>query len=1008
MKKKKVLLVLLAVIVVFLGLLITLPVFFKDDIKKAIDEQLAANVNADVLYDLDNFSVSLLPNFPNLTVGFKQLGVVNRAPFEGDILFAVENFEVEVNLWDILFGDKLSIEGIYLDKPQIFIKVLADGTANYDIAIAGEEEEPATGESTDNFSIAIKNWQINDGKFVYDDATLATYLALDHLNHRGSGDFSLSIFDMDTYTEALITDIVYEGDHYLTGRHATIDMVLNMDLDQMKFTFRENKVKINDFAFGFDGWLAMPAEDIDMDISFASRDNSFKSLLSLVPALYASDFDKLEASGTVAFQGQVKGTYNDTTMPAYEVGLQVKNGEFGYPDLPQKIKEVNIDMQIACADGNIDNTRIAIPAFHALFGSEPFDGYLKVDNLVNYPVDMRLTTTLNLANLSKLFPMEDLTMAGIFKADIKAKGVYDSVQALIPTIAASMSLYNGRVEYAEVPAPLEDINFAAQINNTTGRLNDTEARIPAFGFTLAGSPVTGSLLAEEFDDLRWEAAMEGNLDFDKLFPVINKLYPLPGTTLGGKISTRFKSEGRMSDLDQERYERLTTSGKMVFDNFTYTDSAYLPQGMTISKGDFSFNPRQISVTGLAMQVGKSDFSINGLLTNYLKYALYDNETIQGSLRVNSQLVDLNEWMTTETTEEETAEEETTYEVIPVPKNIDFTMQANMARILYDNLELLDARGAVIVRDGVLYLSKLATRTLGGTIVFDGNYDTRQPDKPTFDMVLDVNEVDIDQAYTAFNTVQMLAPLAGQIKGKVSTIFKINGTLQPDMMPDMSTLNGSGKLLISQAELGDERLINALSQFIKGTPAGNLKLTDMAMQVAIVNGRLRVDPFDVKIDKYLTTVAGSSGLDGSLDYSLNMTVPAGKVGSQVNNLLGNLTGTANNSEDIKLNLKLAGNYKQPVIKLLGADAGEVAKKAAVTQATKLLGGDQKMADSLASTDVNKVVEEQKKIAEAELKKQQDSLKKVAEQEAEKAKQKALEEAGNQLKNLFGPKKKKKNN
>jgi len=149
----------MAVVVVLLGLLITLPVFFKDDIQKAIDEQLAANVNADVLYDLDDFSVSLLPNFPNLTVGFRQLGVVNRAPFEGEILFAVENFEVEINLWDILFGDKLSIEGIYLDQPQIFIKVLADGTANYDIAIPGEEEEPAEDTAEDNFSIAIKNWQ---------------------------------------------------------------------------------------------------------------------------------------------------------------------------------------------------------------------------------------------------------------------------------------------------------------------------------------------------------------------------------------------------------------------------------------------------------------------------------------------------------------------------------------------------------------------------------------------------------------------------------------------------------------------------------------------------------------------------------------------------------------------------------------------------------------------------------------------------------------------------------
>jgi AsmA-like C-terminal region len=994
-------------------MVIAIPYIFKDQIKSTIDEQLAANINADVVFDIDNFSLSLLPDFPNLTASIKELGVIGRDEFSGEVLFAIDEFEVEVSLAKLLFDKQMSIQGINLTNPQIFIKVLADGTANYDIVKGSADEDIETPVAEDSdFSIAIENWQISGGHIVYDDATIPVYLELAELNHSGSGNFSLSVFNLKISTEVLLKQVSYDHQNYLSNRHLQMDMILNMDLDNMKFTFKENKVTLNDFSFGFDGWLAMPQDDIDMDISFAASNNSFKSLISLIPAIYTEDFNDLKSSGTVKFDGALKGVYNEESIPAYSVNLSVNEGMFQYPDLPEAVSNVTIDMSVASDNGNIDNTKIDISKFHIEFGRQPFDGFIKIDNLVNYPIDMSIKTTLDLESLSKLFPMEGLQMQGIMKADIKANGVYDSVNSIIPKISAYLSLEKAEIVYADLPAPLSGLDISASIANETGKLNDTKLAVPGFKMNIGDSPVTGALLVENFADYHWEAALEGNLDFTKLFPIINRLYPMPGTEMGGQIGCRFKTEGNMSDLDNERYERLTTSGLLVFNNFTYTDSLYLPQGLILKSGKFTFNPRQLEVKALSLLVGKSDFGLEGIITNYIKYIFNDNENIIGNVSLKSNKIDLNEWMTSEESADVQEEEPATYSVIEVPENIDFVFSADIKQILYDNMVLSNARGKIIVGNGILTLDNLATSTLGGSIVFNGNYNTQDMSKPLFDMALKINNIDIQQSYSAFNTVQALAPVARNIAGKVSSDFSLSGLLQPDMMPDMGTINGRGLVSVKEAELKDSKLVSVLSNYLTGISNESLSLQDIAMDVSITNGRLQVQPFAMKLNNYTTNISGSTGLDGSLDYDIKLDIPAGQVGSQVNALLGSVTGETKDSDIIKLNLGVAGTYDNPKLNLLGTETRdvvkEVAKDVAVKEVVKIAGGDQALADSLINTDVNALVDEQKKAAEAELEKYQDSLKKAAEIEKEKARKKALEEANKQLKNLFGPKKKKKNN
>ncbi|MEN8249747.1 MAG: AsmA-like C-terminal region-containing protein [Bacteroidota bacterium] len=1001
---KKVLIVLAVFVVVLFGIILIVPVLFKDQIKATIDEQIEANVNADVLFDIDNFSVSLLKNFPNFTASIEELGVIGRDEFSGETLFAVEEMDIEVSIGKLIFGDQLSIQGIVLVDPQIFIKVLEDGSANYDIAVSTGEEEEIDTTATDEFSFAIEHWSMTNGHIIYDDATLPMYLEMENVDHSGSGDFTLSIFDLDTKTSAFLKDVSYDGDSYLENKNIDLDMILNMDIDQFKFTFKENEARINDFAFGFDGWLSMPAEDIDMDITFDTHNNTFKSLMSLIPGMYSEDFGDLKSSGTVAFDGYVKGTYNETSMPAYKVNLLVEEGMFQYPDLPEAVSNVAVNMLVESKDGNIDNTLIDISKFHIDFGQEPFDGHMRIENLVNYPVDMQLKTTLNLANLSKLFPIEGLEeMSGIFKADFKANGVYDSITSEIPKIDAVMSLTDGNIKYIDLPAPLNDINVTTTIKNESGVLNDTELKISSFNMDLDGLPISGSLLVDNLDDYHWDMTLEGDLDFDKLFPIINKMSPMPGTTIGGKIAAHFRTAGKMSDVDNENYDRISNSGSFDFNNFTYTDSVYLPMGMNISSGSFAFNPKEMVVSTLQMNVGKSDFKAEGKITNYIKYIFNDDETIFGNLAISSNKVDLNEFMTEEVEDEEAEEDSEPYTVIEVPENIDFVMQADMKQIIYDDLVLNDAVGEIIVRDGVVNLNNLATSTLGGKIVFNGNYDTRDMEKPSFDMGLDVSNIEIKQSYNTFNTIQALAPIAKNLDGNASTNFSLSGILKEDMMPDLGTISGAGLIEVLNAQLSGSKLVTGLTSNFKGGDKENLALKDIIMNVSIEDGKLNVKPFDLKINNYNANVGGSTSLDGLLDYDLKLDVPAGNLGSQANALLGSLTGSENTSDVIKLNFGIGGTYDDPKVNLLGTDAKDIAKQAVTDKATDLVKDNTGVDIPTSKEELNKeAIAKARKEADnilAEAQKQADQVKLEAKKAADKMRAEAqvqydrlIEEAG----------------
>ena len=924
-----------------------IPIAFKDDIKAAIDKEIAKSVNADVVFDADNFSLSFFTNFPNVTAELNDLGVLNRAPFEGQILFATEKFEVEVNLKDILFGDQLRVKGISLVRPVVNIKVNEDGKANYDIVIPSSDTTEVTEEAED-FSFGIDHWEIVDGDVSYDDRTLPYLLTIKGMNHSGSGDFSQDVFDLKTRTTADTISTSFDGVEYLTNKRAEIDATVTISEESSKYTFKENAIKLNDFAMSFDGWLKMNENDIDMDLAFKSPENSFKSLLSLVPGMYSKDFNNIDTKGELAFSGAVKGKYAEKQMPAFNLNLLVKDAMFKYPDLPTAVENINVDLLVDNKDGVIDNTVIDLKKLHLDFGSNPVDARALVTKMYPTNVDATVAAKLNLAELSKMFPMEGLEMRGAYAINLKAKGIYDSLKKMIPAMDANMSLANGYVKSADFPLPIQDLHFTSTVKNTSGKMAETVINVNDLSMLMDGEKFAADLLLRNLDDYTWDLKVNGGVDLEK----ITKVFPVEGMALAGKVKANIQTKGKYSDVKAEKYDRLPTSGTASLADFKYT-SKDLPYAVTLSQAAMVFDPRKIELQNVNGTIGRSDFSVNGSVLNYLGYVFGDNHIIKGNVNFNSTLLDLNQFM--EDSEETTTTDTASYGVIPVPKNIDFVLKSSIKTVKVMDFTMTNASGDVIVRDGVANLNGLRFNMLGGSFVVNGAYDSRDLAHPKYDFALKIENVSMRQAASASSLVQTYAPIAGLVNGNFSTDFKLSGELLQNMMPNLTTVNGGGLIKIAQAALKESKILSSITSLTKLDDTNEVTFKDVLMSASLTNGRFSVKPFDVKFGNYKTTVAGSTGLDKSIDYTLKMDVPAGKLGSQFNAFIASKTGAKTDPNGmIPITIGLGGSVTDPSPKLLMESQKEQVKEA-LTQTAKE-EGTKAVEKAVKGTEAEKIVKD----------------------------------------------------
>ena len=343
---KKILKVTGILFLILLIAIIVLPFIFKDKIVQKVKDEVNKQLNAKV--DFKDYGLSLFRSFPDFSLELKELTVIGIDEFKKDTLANIPSFYASIDLMSVIKGDNYEIKKIKLDHPKLHLKVLKGGKANWDISkpladttAAKKTEQPST------FKMTLQKFQIVKGNIWYEDDDSKMVLKIKDLDHTLKGDFTADNTSISTETEMAEMNFTYDGVKYFNKAKLILKADLDADLKNSKYTFKENEIKLNDLTFGFDGWLAMPKEDIDMDLKFSAKKSEFKNFLSLIPGIYSKDFDKIETKGTLAFDGSAKGTYNDKTLPAFALNIQIQNAMFKYPDLPKAVTNIQVDAKIS-------------------------------------------------------------------------------------------------------------------------------------------------------------------------------------------------------------------------------------------------------------------------------------------------------------------------------------------------------------------------------------------------------------------------------------------------------------------------------------------------------------------------------------------------------------------------------------------------------------------------------------------------------------------------------------
>ena len=415
---KKILKVTAIVLVVFVAALFAIPYFFKDQIKAKIAEAINESVDAKVSFaDAD---LSLFKNFPNAAVGIEKLVIINKAPFEGDTLVSLGELNLKMSIKELFKGkdEPLNIQGITSENGLINIIFNKDGVGNFDIALKDKKEEK-TDEKSSPLSLKIQNYKIENFTFRYIDQGSKIKMVIDSLNHEGTGDFTNSKLDLNTKTTANVS-LDMDKVNYMKNIKLTLDAILGIDLEQSKYTFKENKALINQLPLEFDGFIQMVKEGQIYDLKFKTPTSSFTNFLGLIPSAYASSLDGVKTTGDFTVVGFAKGKLTDTTVPAFNIAIASNNASFQYPNLPKSVQNIVIDTKIINETGILNDTYVNLDKLSFRIDQDVFSAKANVRNItVNPLVNAALKGTINLANLSKAYPIKmDKPLAGILKADV--------------------------------------------------------------------------------------------------------------------------------------------------------------------------------------------------------------------------------------------------------------------------------------------------------------------------------------------------------------------------------------------------------------------------------------------------------------------------------------------------------------------------------------------------------------------------------------------------------------
>ena len=473
------------------------------------------------------------------------------------------------------------------------------------------------------------------------------------------------------------------------------------------------------------------------------------------------------------------------------------------------------------------------------------DGWISYPDAESMDMDIRLNAPeTQFKDVLSLIPaiyskdFKDIKTSGKVSLEASAKGLMKG--EILPAFDMKLLISDAFFQYPNLPEAVKNIRTNIHVYSKGGSMDNTLVDISDSHFEMGGNPFDFQLyLSSPISDPNIRLSALGKLDLGE----IKNVYPIENMELNGDLTANLKLATRMSFIEKEQYDKVEASGTLNIKEMQIQSEG--KNNILIHNAGLSFSPRYVDLSDFSAEIGKNDLSANGKLENFIPYFM-KNETLKGNPTVNSNYLNLNDFMTESTTS--SANDSTQIEIIEIPKNLDFNLTGNFKQLVFDRLNMAQVTGQITVKDGKAEMKNLAMNALGGKMNVSGYYDSgKNPQQPEVSFNLDVQEVSFAQTFSTFVSIKQLAPIFENLTGNYSTKFQMVSPLGKDFMPILASLTASGLLSSGNVAVSGNQVLNGLASTLKNESLKDLKIKDLKLPFSIDSGRVSTKPFDVRFD-----------------------------------------------------------------------------------------------------------------------------------------------------------------
>ena len=398
---KKVLLIIGASIVSVLLLAVILAYALQDKVK----QQIIVEVNNEITVPVQvkgSIDFSLLKHFPYASLSFNDVVIADKIRKKHNLL-NVKEFSLLCNIFS-LFGNKIELSKILIRDGEVNMYRDETGKMNFDIL----KSSNSTGPKSD-LAVQLKKAELKNVHYTYLDKQQALNTDVDLKDVLLKGNFSSKQFELQTSITGRVNNFSNDQQIYLAKRNIKADIILEVNNNTHRFTFKKGNVGIEDNEFKVSGFFAVLKNGTQLDFKLENEGKDIKKLVGLIPEKFRQSFDNAEGNGQYSITATIKGVLTGKAGPKVNVDANLINSEIKLGRFNKLLKKVNAKATYELDEAG--NDKLIISNFDCTLNDLPFRFTLALTKLGDPDFDFTAQGTLHLAEISSFVPdsvMHDL------------------------------------------------------------------------------------------------------------------------------------------------------------------------------------------------------------------------------------------------------------------------------------------------------------------------------------------------------------------------------------------------------------------------------------------------------------------------------------------------------------------------------------------------------------------------------------------------------------------------